>query len=289
MTDVPGLIRGAEAHLVSRGVPNARRNAEWLLAHVLGCRSPDLYLAPYKVIDREVRDAFQDLVRRRGEREPLQYILGTTEFMSLSFITRPGVFIPRPDTEILVEKVEVLVNAAWPPEERPKALLDLCCGSGVIGISLVCRLGRFNGVAVDVDEGAVLLSQENAAGNNITDRMQVVLADAGDFLRETTERFDVLVCNPPYIRSGDMAGLPPEVRDHEPGRSLEAGSEGLDFYQTVTPLIPRVLAPGAVVAFEIGDTQGAAVEAILADSSFEEIEIHRDYKGLDRVVTARRV
>ena len=124
--------------------------------------------------------------------------------------------------------------------------------------------------------------------NNITDKMRVVLADAGDFLRETTERFDVLVCNPPYIRSGDMAGLPPEVRDHEPGRSLEAGSEGLDFYRTVTSLIPRVLAPGAVVAFEIGDTQGAAVEAILADSSFEEIEIHSDYKGLDRVVTARR-
>jgi len=134
-----------------------------------------------------------------------------------------------------------------------------------------------------------MLSQENAAGNSIADKMGVVLADAGDFLRETIERFDVVVCNPPYIRSGDMVGLPPEVKDHEPNRSLEAGSEGLDFYRAVTPLIPRILVPGAIVAFEIGDTQCAAVEAILARASFEEIETHRDYKGLDRVVTARWV
>ncbi len=287
-------MRDAEAYLVSHGVPNARRNAEWLLAHVLGCRAPDLYLTPFKVLDRDVRDAFEALVRRRGEREPLQYILGTTDFMSLSFVAKPGVFIPRPDTEILVEKVEELVRSMMPfggedAGAKTGKLLDLCCGSGVIGISLVRRLGSVDGIAVDIDEGAVLLSQENAAANQIADKMRVVLSDAGDFVRETKERFDILVCNPPYIRSGDMPGLPPEVKDHEPRRSLEAGEEGLDFYAEVVPLIPRILTLGAVVAFEIGDTQGKAVEAILAESAFDRIETHRDYKELDRVVTARRV
>jgi release factor glutamine methyltransferase len=211
--------------------------------------------------------------------------------MSLSFVTRPGVFIPRPDTEILVERAETIVGAARggadAGEIRPRMLLDLCCGSGVIGIALVKRLGGFNGVGVDVDDGAVMLSRENAEGNGVADRMRIVHADAESFLRETAERFDLVVCNPPYIRTGDMPGLPPEVKDHEPARSLEAGDEGLDFFSSVVPLVPRALAPGAAIAFEIGDTQGRDVEAILAESSFEEIEIHPDYKMLDRVVTAR--
>ncbi len=292
LTDIVRVLRSAESYLVERGVPNARRNAEWLLAHVLDCRSPELYLTPYKVIDRTELDAFHALLRRRGEREPLQYILGTTEFMSLPFRVRPGVFIPRPDTEVLVEAVE-----AWflPPrgEFRRKiggriTVLDICCGSGVIGISLVSRLQDVDCVAVDIDAGAVALARENAVSNGVESRVRCLEADASEFLRGRPGPYDAVVCNPPYVPSGDIAGLLPELRDHEPALGLDGGADGLRFYRELVPLLTPVTVPGGMVAFEIGDTQAKAVAKLFESASFTDVTVHKDYRDLDRVVTARR-
>lgn len=293
VTDIVRLLREAEVYLVERGVPNARRNAEWLLGHVLECASPDLYLSPYRVLDRNDRDRFQSMLRRRGEREPLQYILGSTEFMSLPFDMRPGVFIPRPETELLVEKVEALLSEIAPGRGGENAgeklaVLDLCCGAGVIGISLAARRRDLECVAVDVDEGAVVLARANAARSGVGDRVRCVEADAADFLRSRPGRYHAVVCNPPYVPAAEIDSLLPEVRDYEPRLALDGGADGLDFYREVIPLLPDVAAPGGIIALEIDDTQGRAVSALVEASAFSGAEVHKDYRDLDRVVTARR-
>jgi release factor glutamine methyltransferase len=292
LTDIVRVLRDAESYLIERGVPNARRNAEWLLAHVLGCSSPELYLTPYRVIDRARLDLFHSLVGRRGAREPLQYILGTTEFMSLPFLVRPGVFIPRPDTEVLVEAVETVLRvhrgSFRPTKNGRVTVLDLCCGSGVIGVSLVCRLAEVDCVAVDVDADAVDLTRDNAARNGVESRVRAVEADAAEYLLGRPGPYDAIVCNPPYVPSGDIAGLLPELKDHEPSLGLDGGPDGLDFYRRLVPLLPPAMATGGIAAFEIGDTQARTVTSIFESASFGDVTVHRDYRHLDRVVTARR-
>lgn len=291
ITNIVRVLHDAEAYLVERGVPNARRNAEWLLGHVLGCRSPDLYLTPYRVVDRADLEAFRALVARRGEREPLQYILGTTEFMSLPFRIRPGVLIPRPDTEALVETVEARLGRRDAHGARTNhgsvRLLDLCCGAGVIGISLAFRNASIECTAVDVNAEAVALTRENADLNGVGERVRAIEADAFEFIRGNARGFDVVVCNPPYVPSAEIETLLPEIRDHEPLLGLDGGPDGLRFYRELCPLLPGAVIPGGLVALEIGGTQGAAVLSLLESLAFADAAVHPDYAGLDRVVTAR--
>jgi release factor glutamine methyltransferase len=278
---VSQLIRDGEIHLVVAGVPNARRNAEWMLADLLRCRAADLYLDATRAPDAGDVERYRELIERRSSREPLQYILGHTEFMSLPFRSRPGVFIPRPDTECLVEIAEARLNRG------AARVLDLCCGSGVIAVSLLRRHPDVTTVAVDVDAAAGELTIHNAEANGVHDRMRFVGADAAGFLEGTDERFDMVACNPPYIATGEMNDLPPEVRDHEPWLSLDGGADGLDFYRGVAGPLCRCLKPGASVLFEIGSAQAAGVRAILEAASLVDIEVHQDYAGCDRVVVAR--
>ncbi len=293
LTDVLSVIRVAESYLIARGVPNARRNAEWILAHVLECPSQRLYLAPSRLLERRELDAYDVLLQRRGEREPLQYVLGSTEFMSLRFHSVRGVFIPRPDTEVLVEKVETLLSrrlewrsAGAVGDGTSARILDLCCGTGAIGIALTCRLPQVHTVAVDIDERAVEVTRQNAELNGVPERIRCVRADAFEFLHRDPGVYDVVVCNPPYVRTGEIERLPPEIKDHEPPLSLDGGADGLDFYRRLAPLLGGAVRPGGIVAFEIGDTLGMAVAETMSAASFGDIEIHTDYAGLKRVVTA---
>lgn len=294
-TNVLSVIREAESYLVERGVPNARRNAEWILSHVLKCRAPELYLIADRPLEPNQLDAFDALLRRRGSREPLQYVLGSTEFMSLPFHSTHGVFIPRPETELLVERVEGLLTDK--AERRAgnrhlrllsNRILDLCCGTGAIGIALACRLPHVSCVAVDVDEKAVELTRRNAKLNGVRGRVRCVQADALEFLRRETDLYDTVVCNPPYVRTGDIKQLPPEIRDHEPSLSLDGGADGLDFYRRVTPALRDAVRPGGIIAFEVGDALGEQVARVLTAASFCDIAILRDNNGLERVVTAVR-
>lgn len=277
------LIHGGEAYLERNGVPNARRNAEWLLAHTLGCRTADLYMESDRVPLRSQVLSYRRLVQRRGAREPLQYIIGSTEFMGLSFVSVPGVFIPRPDTERLVELVEERLG-----KRGPARVLDLCCGSGVILIALLRRLDGAVGVGVDIDDVAVMLSRKNAGLNGVDGNVEIIQADAVDFLASTTGVFDAIVCNPPYIPTRELSLLATEIRSHEPVGSLDGGADGLDFYRRTVPLLTSRLSPGGIAAFEIGHTQGESVRQLLGDVGFGEVEIHQDYAGHDRVAIASR-
>jgi len=282
---INSLLRKGEAYLIRHNVPNARKNAEWLLAHILGCRAMELYLdgdrhpMPLQV------QAYRRLLKRRGDREPLQYIVRSTEFMSESFLTMPGVFIPRPETERLVEIVEAAIEKRKTKGEF--RILDLCCGSGAILISLLRRVPGTTGVAVDVDEAAVMLAAKNAGLAGMGDRMTCVRSDARSFIMSNPGRFHAVVCNPPYIRSKEIGSLAPEVRTFEPHLGLDGGKDGLDFYRDTIPFLDWTIETGGTVAFEIGAGQGTAVSDLLRSAAFESVKVHHDYSEFERVVTAR--
>jgi len=276
------LLQRAELRLVASGVPNARRNAEWMLCHALGLRMLDLYVQSTVAPDPNRATVYREMVARRAAREPLQYILGATEFMSLPFEVHPGVFVPRPDTEVLVERAEELLRSH--PLHEALEVLDLCSGSGVIGVSLAARIPNLAVVAVDVSGDAVAVTARNATLNEVSDRVEAVHADAVAYLRDSGRRFTAVVCNPPYIESGELAALPREVRDHEPMPALDGGRDGMDFYRRAVPELAGRVMPGGFVVFEIGDTQGAAVSTLLRDSGFARVEVVKDYAGRDRVV-----
>ncbi len=278
------LLNRAENHLVSRGVPNARRNAEWMLCASLGIGMLDLYVRSRENLEPAVIAAYWSQVERRAAREPLQYILGNTEFMGLPFIVRPGVFVPRPDTEVLVENAEKRLRAL--PLHEPALVLDLCCGSGIIGVSIAKRVPNAGVTAVDVSHAAVELTADNAALNGVPDRVRLVHDDAVEYLDGTADRFAAILCNPPYIASGELSGLPREVREHEPMLALDGGTDGLDFYRRAIPRMMRCLLPGGFVMVEIGDTQAAEVSALFREAGFSEIHVIKDLAGRDRVVRA---
>ena len=278
------LLNRAENHLVNRGVPNARRNAEWMLCAALGISMLDLYVRSRDCLEPAVIAAYWSQVERRAAREPLQYILGNTEFMGLPFTVRPGVFVPRPDTEVLVESAEKRLRAL--PLHEPALVLDLCCGSGIIGVSIAKRVPNAGVTAVDVSEAAIELTADNAVLNEVPDRVRLVQDDAVEYLDGTTDRFAAILCNPPYIASGELSGLPREVREHEPMLALDGGADGLDFYRRAIPRMVRCLLPGGFVMVEIGDTQAGEVSALFREAGFSEIHVIKDLAGRDRVVRA---
>lgn len=275
------LLNEGQAYLRRHDVPNARRNTEWLLGHALSCKTLDLYVDSDRVPSSHLSDVFWSYIERRAGREPLQYIIGTTEFMSLAFDVPRGVFVPRPETEVLVETSETHL-----PAGRAARVLDLCCGTGIVAVSLACRHREIRVVAVDASAAAVAATRRNAARHGVDGRIECVEMDAVAYSRAggTGAPFDAVVCNPPYIATADLVELPADVRDHEPIQALDGGEDGLDFYRAVIPhLQPRVTATG-FVAFEIGDTQADAVAAMLSDAGFVETRLERDYAGRDRVV-----
>lgn len=284
---VRDLVRITGEYLEGKGVESARLNAERLLADVLGLSRMELYFQHDRpVLGREL-EQYRELVRRRAGGEPLQAILGETEFYSRTFKVEPGVFIPRPETERLVEVASGLLA----PDDRrllAPVALEIGCGSGIIGVSLALEVPRLVVWATDIDPAAVALTRRNARTHGVDARLNVLegsrFAPLPDHL---TGGVDLLVSNPPYIKRGDIAGLQREVAEHDPHAALDGGEDGLDFYHALAGGLGRWLRPGGSVALEIGDDQGDDVKGILAASGAEEPAVLQDYAGRDRVVTAR--
>ena len=285
-SSIRAWLQRAEAHLVRNGVPNARRNAEWMLCYSLGWNMLDVYVRSTATLEGVCAHRYWEFVERRASREPLQYILQGTEFMSLPFEVRRGVFVPRPETELLVETTERHLRER--PLHQPLRMLDLCAGSGIVGVSLARRVPNLEVVAVDIAPDATALTAANAARNGVDNRVAVIETDAFAFLEHADERFAAIVCNPPYIATRELAALPREVREHEPMRALDGGKDGLDFYRRVAPLLARRLHTNGFVVFEIGETQGRAVSALLRDAGLGAVEVAKDYAGCDRVVFANQ-
>jgi release factor glutamine methyltransferase len=281
---VTQILKGA-------GVPSPRVDAERLIEHVLGLSRSELYLEPERQVSPEEVARITELAGQRADRLPLQHVLGECEFMSLTFRMRPGVFIPRPETEVLVEAV-VQAAGGMP---KPPTVLDLGTGSGVIAISLAMFLRPELVVACDISSEAVEIASENAILNGVSEKVRFVVADAAGFIRDRGEGgasgiwrgFDIVACNPPYVATGEIAGLEPEVRDHDPLVALDGGGDGTKFIDGIVPRLTSIISEGGIIALEIGSTQAERVTVILERSGFRSVATLKDFNGMDRVVTGR--
>lgn len=268
------LLAEAAARLARAGVADSDREAAWLLAHVMGCSAGSLRMRGAEVLSPGQQEAFRSLAARRAAREPIQYILGTEEFMGMRFIVTPAVLIPRLDTEVLVRKVAALLAG-------PVRLADVGTGSGAIAVGLATHLPEATVVAVDISREALAVARTNAEANGVAER---ILFREGDLLAPLAgERFDAIVSNPPYIAEDDWAGLLPEVQRWEPKGALTPGNDALSFYRSLAADSPSLLNPGGMLAVEVGIGQALAVRALFEAVGFQ-VTVHRDTGGIERAV-----
>lgn len=248
-----------------------RLDAELLLAHALGLTRERLLLSP----PATVPPTFAALVKRRAAHEPIAYITGTRAFWTIELAVGPGVLIPRPDSETLIEAT--IAHFAGTP--GPRTILDLGTGPGTLLLSALAQWPRATGIGVDASEAALEFAVHNANVLDMTERSRFALGGwAG-----TGDRFDLILCNPPYVATSET--LPREVADYEPAGALFAGPDGLADYRALAPLLPAQLAPGGCACIEIGHTQAAAVTALLETAGLS-VTLRRDLGGRDRCLIA---
>jgi release factor glutamine methyltransferase len=279
------LIGWSAEYLASKEFESPRLTAELLLCHILECRRIELYTNFDKVLTSSQLAQFKSHLKRRLAHEPVQYIVGSTEFMGLHFDLDPRTLIPRPETEVVVEQVIAHVRAA---ESASPRILDIGTGSGNIAVSLAKFLPAAEVIGIDISPEALESARRNVERHGVGERVSLRLLDIRGG-RELSEAgtFDYIVSNPPYVPEADVASLPPEIREYEPLLAVRAEGDGLGFYRTIAQLGPILLKKGGWVFFEIGFDQHAAVSAILSEAGFNGVAAMPDYGGILRVVKGR--
>ncbi|MCR5277953.1 MAG: peptide chain release factor N(5)-glutamine methyltransferase [Lachnospiraceae bacterium] len=261
--------------LKAAGIEEYKLDARLLLQHVCNVDAGFLYAHGDSEVSEPEEKKYRDLIARRQKREPLQHITGIQCFMGLDFKVSPDVLIPRPDTETLVE-------CALKELHDGMRVLDMCTGSGCILLSLLKYSNDCEGVGADVSERALEIASENA--RNLGVEASFVKSD---LFENISGKFDILVSNPPYIRTCEIEELEPEVKDHDPFIALNGHENGLYFYERIAKECPEYLNRGAYVFFEIGSTQGKEVSELMETSGFKDVRVVKDLAGLDRVVICR--
>ncbi len=283
---ITDLLSKSAAWLKDKGSTSPRLDAELLLAEVLGMNRVELYVNfEQPLIPAEV-DRFRELIRRRGEGEPVAYILGRAYFHNLTLRVDRNVLIPRPETEHVVEAaLGFLMEGDW---LRPPAVLDLGTGSGAIAIALAAGFPEADFTASDASAEALELAGENARTAGMASRIRFVHSNMFDAL-DPVGTFDLIVSNPPYISDEEWLTLPRDVSDFEPRAALYGGPDGLDFYRILAEEAPQFLKPSGGLVVEIGATQAVSVLELLQETGkFQTTGVNRDYAGLERVVAAQR-
>lgn len=261
--------------LTDAGVPDAALDAWYLLQMVCKIESSYYYVHGEEDITQDAQKEYEIAVQKRAEHIPLQYIIGEQEFMGLRFKVNSNVLIPRQDTETLVEQVLKIVKPGM-------KVLDLCTGSGCVLISVLKNAPELTGMGSDISKTALLVAKENAKLHEVD--AEWVRSDLFDNITET---FDVIMANPPYIPTGEILSLMPEVRDFEPENALDGGADGLDFYRKIAGQVKDYLNPGGYVYMEIGYDQGEAVSELMRNAGFTEVEVIKDLARNDRVVKGK--
>lgn len=269
--------------------------AELLFTKVLNCERNSLYLRKDIALDKEKRMMISSALKRRFSGEPIQYILGESEFMGFNFKVNANVLIPRPETEILVEAAIKIANRlsqiayrkSQTLKSRTISILDLGTGSGCIAVSLAKLLADAAITAVDISEEVLLVAKENAILNNVSDRIEFLKSDLFDALTISDMRYAICVANPPYICSSQINELAPEIR-FEPRIALDGGKDGLGFYRKIISDAHIYLENGGYLILEMGFGQHAGIRKILQNySNFEIIEVVQDYNNIERVIVAQ--
>lgn len=272
------VLTWTKEFLAAKGIENARLEAEWLLCDATGLDRVGLYLNFDKPLDEDELAVYRSMVSRRARREPLQHILGSQEFFGLDFEVTPDVLIPRHDTEILVSEALARMPDAC-------SVLDIGTGSGCIAVALAHKLPAAVVTATDISEAALAVACRNAGRHAVS-----VEFLAGSLLEPTAgRRFDLIVSNPPYIPTGDIKGLEPEVRDYDPHRALDGGADGLNVYRKLIPAAQESLNIDGWLLLEIGIGQAAAVSHMFTEAGkYGQPFSTLDRGGIERVVGAQR-
>ena len=281
------LLNWTADYLADKGFENGRLETERLLAHSLNLRRIDLYVNFDRPLIPEELSHFKTLLKRRLEHEPLQYILGETEFYSLPFKVAPGILIPRPETEILVDQVRDV--CAEVPENETIHILDVGTGSGCIAIACAHNIPNAEITAVDISEQALEIAQQNAELNGVAEKITFFQQDAlNEWKTEYHQKFDVIVSNPPYISAAEYEKLDDEIKNFEPKNALIAGEKGLDFYHNFLFQLKNLLKPNGFVLFEIGETQAESISGFYSSNGYE-TEIIKDLADKDRILKIKGV
>jgi release factor glutamine methyltransferase len=283
---VARLLAWTQEYLHRRQIEPARLCAEILLAHALGCERLRLYTCHEQVPDPQVRERFRTLVQKAATGYPVAYLTGTKEFFSLSFEVTPDVLIPRPETEILVERTIRALRSVPRPAAR---ILDLGTGSGCIAVSLARHLPDARIAASDCSPAALAVARRNAERHGVAERIEFRCGDLFEPWSTADSEpaiFDFIVCNPPYV--AENGPVEPQVREYEPHVALFAGADGLDLIRRIVRDAARFLRPAAQLLLEIGFDQASAVRALLDPAVWTDVAFYRDGGGHPRVLHARR-
>ena len=267
------LLEEGKHILAQAEIVDAECDAWLLLEHVSGMNRAQFFLHQQDTVQDELEADYRGMLRKRAEHIPLQHLTGTQEFMGLEFQVSPDVLIPRQDTETLVEEALKVVK----PEMK---VLDMCTGSGCIIVSIVHNIPEVEGTATDISKQALLVAKENAKLNQVS-----VTFERSDLFDNVTGTYDVIVSNPPYIRTGEVVKLMPEVQEFEPMEALDGKEDGLYFYRKIIKECKAYLKPGGHILFEIGYDQGEAVSGLLKEAGFKNVTVIKDLAHNDRVVT----
>jgi release factor glutamine methyltransferase len=278
MLTVLEIIKRTADFLAGKGIESPRLQAELLVGHALGLKRMQLYLQFERAVSEPELKAIRELVRRRGRREPTQYILGEAEFLGLKLKVDRRALIPRPETEWLVESAIALCASA------PARALDLGTGSGAIALALAAAWPSTRVTAVDASAEALELAGENAAATGLAERVLLLRSDWFAGLPPDA-RFELIVANPPYLSDQDVAETAPEVREHEPAAALRSGDDGRADLNAILETAPRFLAPGGLLALETGIGQHEELLRTAA-GGFARTESRRDLAGRDRFIFA---
>jgi release factor glutamine methyltransferase len=276
VTTVQAAVAQGAVRLAAAGVPDAGRDARWLMAHALGVDAGRLVLMAGNPLPSDVAARFDAMLAARAARQPVAQITGTRAFWGRSFTVTPDVLDPRPETETLV------ALALAEPFDR---VLDLGTGSGCILVTLLAERPQARGVGADISTAALAVAGANAVRHGVADRL---ILTPSDWFADLGGTYDLIVANPPYIAAGEMAGLEPDVRDWEPRHALTDGADGLTAYRAIAARAPAHLSPRGRLIVEIGAAQGPAVATLFADAGLDAVTVHPDLAGRDRAVSARR-
>jgi release factor glutamine methyltransferase len=286
--EVRAALRAAIERLEESKVPSAPLAAELLLMHILQRDRAWLYAHSEFELSPKDAAAYPQLIERRSEGVPTQYLTGRQEFWGLEFEVGPGVLIPRPETEHVIEVALERLSAR---RAEPLRIADVGTGSGCIAIALARELPGAEIVATDISAAALTFAQRNTARHGVSNRIQFLKANLLEMAIEAPRRgesgFDLIVSNPPYVGRNDAGSLPREVREHEPAEALFAGDDGLEIYPALIDEAARKLAPSGILVFEIGYNGAQYVGSLLSASQWTDLRVTRDLAGIERVISAR--
>lgn len=279
------IINWGSKYLKSKGIDEARLTIELMLCHVLKCRRIDLYIDFERPLTKAELEELRNILKRRLKREPLQYIIGKTEFMGFEFKISPDVLIPRPETEILVETAIKAIREEFLSETVVK-VLDIGTGSGNIAISIAGFLGeKVQVLGIDLSDKAIQIAEENVSLNNVKN-VQFIHFDFfdADFENKFQNQFNVIVSNPPYISAEEFETLQEEIKNHEPRIALTDEADGLSFYRRLADVSRKIISNHGIILAEMAYNQAEKVKEIFKNAGYTEIKTFKDYLGFERVI-----